>query len=155
MKKALRKDFFMDIKKSFARFISIFFIVALGVAFFSGIQAASPDMRYSGDSYYDETNLMDLRVMGTLGLTDEDLEALNQVKGVELAEGGYALDVLSGEKGSQQVIHLESLGGSRRKKESVSLTASWPDRELFRWAVRWCSRQKTMRTVFLNRNLTP
>ena len=43
MKKALRKDFFMDIKKSFARFISIFFIVALGVAFFSGIQAASPD----------------------------------------------------------------------------------------------------------------
>ena len=105
----------MDIKKSFARFISIFFIVALGVAFFSGIQAASPDMRYSGDSYYDETNLMDLRVMGTLGLTDEDLEALNQVKGVELAEGGYALDVLSGEKGSQQVIHLESLGGSINK----------------------------------------
>ncbi len=115
MKKALRKDFFMDIKKSFARFISIFFIVALGVAFFSGIQAASPDMRYSGDSYYDETNLMDLRVMGTLGLTDEDMEALNQVKGVELAEGGYALDVLSGEKGSQQVIHLESLGGSINK----------------------------------------
>lgn len=111
VKKALRKDFFMDIKKSFTRFISIFFIVALGVAFFSGIQAASPDMRYSGDSYYDEANLMDLRVMGTLGLTEEDLEILRQVKGVELAEGGYSLDVLCGEKGEQQVIHLESLGG--------------------------------------------
>ncbi len=110
MKKALRKDFFMDIKKSFARFISIFFIVALGVAFFSGIQAASPDMRYSGDAYYDEMRLMDLKVMGTLGLTEEDLESLEQVKGVEMAEGGYALDVLSGEEGEQRVIHLESLG---------------------------------------------
>ena len=69
MKKALRKDFFMDIKKSFARFISIFFIVALGVAFFSGIQAASPDMRSSGDTYYDESGLMDLKVMETLGLS--------------------------------------------------------------------------------------
>lgn len=111
MKKALRKDFFMDIRKSFARFISIFLIVALGVAFFSGIQAASPDMRYSGDAYYDETMLMDIRVMGSYGLTDEDLEALNAVKGVELAEGGYAMDVLSGEEGEQRVIHLESLGG--------------------------------------------
>ena len=110
MKKALRKDFFMDIKKSFARFISIFFIVALGVAFFSGIQAASPDMRSSGDTYYDESGLMDLKVMGTLGLSGEDLEALEAVKGIELAEGAYALDVVSGEEGEQKVIHLESLG---------------------------------------------
>ncbi len=109
MKRALRKDFFMDIKKSFARFISIFFIVALGVAFFSGIQASSPDMRYSGDAYYDSARLMDLRVMGTYGLTKEDLEALREIKGVELVEGGYALDVLSGEEGEQRVIHLESL----------------------------------------------
>ncbi len=110
MKKALRKDFFMDIKKSFARFISIFFIVALGVAFFSGIQAASPDMRYSGDAYYDASGLMDLKVMGTLGLTEEDLDSLRKVKGVETVEGGYALDVLSGQEGEQQVIHLETLG---------------------------------------------
>ena len=49
--KALHKDFWMEIRKSKARFISIFLIVALGVAFFSGIQASSPDMRYSGDAY--------------------------------------------------------------------------------------------------------
>lgn len=34
--KALHKDFWMEIRKSKARFISIFLIVALGVAFFSG-----------------------------------------------------------------------------------------------------------------------
>lgn len=56
--KAMHKDFWMEIRKSKARFISIFMIVALGVAFFSGIQASSPDMRFSGDAYYDETNLL-------------------------------------------------------------------------------------------------
>ena len=45
--KAMHKDFWMEIRKSKARFISIFMIVALGVAFFSGIQASSPDMRFS------------------------------------------------------------------------------------------------------------
>ena len=49
-KRALRKDFFMEIRKSLNRFISIFFIVALGVAFYSGIQASAPDMRYTGDA---------------------------------------------------------------------------------------------------------
>ena len=53
-KKALHKDFWQEIRKSRARFISIFCIVALGVAFFSGIQASSPDMRLSGDDYYNE-----------------------------------------------------------------------------------------------------
>ena len=52
-KKALRKDFYMEIRRSLGRFLSIFFIVAIGVAFFSGIRASAPDMRYSGDGYFD------------------------------------------------------------------------------------------------------
>ena len=61
MKKlALRKDFYMEIRKSLGRFLSIFFIVALGVSFFSGIRASEPDMRISGDAYFDEKNLMDI-----------------------------------------------------------------------------------------------
>ena len=54
-KKALRKDFYMEIRKSFGRFLSIFFIVAIGTAFFSGIRAAEPDMRLSGDAYFDKS----------------------------------------------------------------------------------------------------
>ena len=87
MKKALHKDFWVEIRKTKARFISIFCIVALGVAFFSGIQASSPDMRLSGDAYYTESKMMDLKVMGTLGLTEEDVEAVRKVEGVEWAEG--------------------------------------------------------------------
>lgn len=109
MKKALHKDFWMEIRKSKARFISIFCIVALGVAFFSGIQAASPDMRFSGDAYYDSSRLMDLKVVGTMGLTEADVLALEDVDGVQSAEGAYAADVLCGEENSQKVLHVESV----------------------------------------------
>ena len=111
-KKALHKDFWMEIRKNKARFISIFCIVALGVAFFSGIQAASPDMRYSGDAYYNEAKLMDLKVVSTMGLTEKDLEALSSLKGVETAEGAYSTDVLCGEDSAQKVLHVESVNNN-------------------------------------------
>ena len=79
-KRALHKDFWMEVRKSRARFISIFCIVALGVAFFSGIQASSPDMRLSGDAYYNESKLMDLKVVGTMGLTDDDIQRLKNCR---------------------------------------------------------------------------
>ena len=107
-KKALHKDFWQEIRKSRARFISIFCIVALGVAFFSGIQASSPDMRLSGDDYYNEVQLMDLKIVGTLGLTENDIEAVRAVDGVESAEGAYCTDVICGEE-RQKVLHIESV----------------------------------------------
>lgn len=107
-KKALRKDFYMEIRKSLNRFLSILLIVALGVAFYSGIQSAAPDMRYSGDEYFDEHKLMDLKVIGTLGLTESDIEALSQVEGIAKAEPGYLADVLCGEE-TQKVLRLESV----------------------------------------------
>ena len=82
MKKALRKNFYMEIRHSLGRFLSIFFIVAIGCAFFSGIRASEPDMRYSGDAYFDEKNLMDIQVMSTMGLTEDDLDAIRAVDGV-------------------------------------------------------------------------
>ena len=110
--KALHKDFWMEIRKSKARFISIFLIVALGVAFFSGIQASSPDMRYSGDAYYEAAKLMDLKIQGTLGLTERDVKAVSDIDGVELAEGGYSTDVMSGEDDARKVLHLESISSN-------------------------------------------
>lgn len=108
-KKALRKDFYMEIKKSLNRFISIFLIVALGVAFYSGIQSAAPDMRYSGDAYFDAHRLMDLKVVGTLGLTDDDTAAIAAIKGIETVEPGYMTDALCSVGTEQKVLHLESV----------------------------------------------
>ena len=108
-KKALRKDFYMEIRRSLGRFLSIFFIVAIGVAFFSGIRASEPDMRYSGDEYFDEKNLMDIEVISTLGLTDDDIRAIEAVDGIEKAEGGYSVDALCTEGENQIVVHVMSL----------------------------------------------
>ena len=108
-KKALHKEFWMEVRKSRARFISIFCIVALGVAFFSGIQAASPDMRMSGDAYYNISKLMDLKIIGTMGLTEDDVKAVQELSGVGSVEGAYSTDVICGENDSLKVLHVESL----------------------------------------------
>ncbi|MCD7736496.1 MAG: FtsX-like permease family protein [Lachnospiraceae bacterium] len=107
-KRAIKKEFHREIKKSRSRFLSIMMIVALGVAFFSGIQSSAPDMRVTEDSYFDDSDLMDIRVIGTLGLTDGDLEAIAGVEGVAAAEGAYMEDVYSGGGESQTVLHVES-----------------------------------------------
>lgn len=108
-KKALRKDFYMEIRRSLGRFLSIFFIVAIGCAFFSGIRASEPDMRYSGDAYFDSRNLMDIEVISTMGLTDDDIAAIEDVDGIEHAEGGYSVDVLCSEGDNQVAVHVMSL----------------------------------------------
>ncbi|MDD6771264.1 FtsX-like permease family protein [Inconstantimicrobium porci] len=109
-KKALRKDFLMEIKNSLPRFLSIFFIVVLGVAFYSGIKSAKNDMMISADKYYDESRLMDIKVMSTLGLSDKDIEALSKVKGVYKAEGSYSADLMSETKDNKKpVIKVMSL----------------------------------------------
>lgn len=107
-KTALRKEFWMSIRRSPGRFLSIFLIVALGVSFFSGIRSSEPDMRISGDQFYDETNLMDLKVQGTLGLTDDDVKALSEVEGIQSAEGGYSVDALCKVDENEKVLHIAS-----------------------------------------------
>ncbi len=66
-------------------------------------------MRYSGDAYFDDNRLMDIKVVSTLGLSDNDLKALEKVDGVQYVEGAYGTDVLRGEGGAQKVLHVESL----------------------------------------------
>lgn len=108
-KKALRKEFFMSVKKTRNRFISICLIVVLGTAFYAGIRAANPDMQQSADKFFDESRLMDIRVMGTLGLTDADVTAISEVDGVEAVEAFYSADVLTMKNDKQLVLKLMSV----------------------------------------------
>ena len=94
MTKSLKKDFKREIRKSISRFISILLIVALGVAFYSGVRSTMPAMHMTADAIYDKQNLMDIRVVGTLGLTQNDIEALKEIEGVKGIEGSYTTDFL-------------------------------------------------------------
>lgn len=108
-KKALLKDFFREIRRNLGRFISIFFIIALGSAFFAGVRSAKYDMKYTADSYYDQANLMDIRVISTLGLTEDDLKDIGGIEGVELVSGGHTADVICKTGDKDLVIHLIGL----------------------------------------------
>lgn len=107
--KPTHKDFYMEIRKSPGRFLSILFIVALGVAFFSGIRASEPDMRLTGDTYFDESNLMDIKALSTYGVTQDDVDTILKIDGVEHAEGAYSADFMQVVDKKQKVLHVISL----------------------------------------------
>lgn len=93
MKKALLKDSFKEIRKTFKRFISILVMALLGVGFFAGLRATAPDMALTLDKYADDTNLYDIKVISTLGLTDDDVEAIKKIENIENVYPSYDEDV--------------------------------------------------------------
>ncbi len=105
-KSALRKDAFRDIRNSLGRFIAIVAIVALGVSFFSGLKIAPEDMKFTADKYYDDYNLMDIRIVSTLGLTEADLEEINRIQGVKESFGTYTLDALTSYDDKEIVLRV-------------------------------------------------
>lgn len=93
---ALWKDTFREVRGTLSRFLSIFAIIFLGVAFFAGLVATGPVMMETSDAYYKEHNLADMQVLSTGGLVDEDIERLEAVEHA-VVEPGYMLDVLIGD----------------------------------------------------------
>ena len=108
MKKALIKDTVKQIKNTFKRFISILLIVLLGVGFFVGIKATSPDMKNTIDTYFDNQNVMDVQVLSTLGLTNKDLEELQKVDGISKIIGTYETDVIVNSNEKDFVVKLST-----------------------------------------------
>lgn len=106
MKKALHKDNFMMIRKTLPRFMSIFFIVALGVAFFSGVRVTEPDMKLTADAQFDESRLMDLRILGTMGITEQDVKAVKEISGVSVAEPSYSVDTICKLNDTEKVLKV-------------------------------------------------
>ena len=106
MKNMLLKDFTREIKRNKGRFLSIFFIVLLGSAFFSGIRSSGGDMKYSADIYYDKTNMMDIKVISTLGLTDDDIADIKKADGVLEVNGGYTAEALTSTGKSEHSIRI-------------------------------------------------
>lgn len=94
MGKSLVKDLLREIRKSFGRFAAIFAIVAIGVAFFAGVTASSGDMRNSADSYFDEYNLMDIRLLSSIGFEADEIGNIRSTEGVEGVFATHTMDVL-------------------------------------------------------------
>ena len=94
MPRTYNKNVIRTFRSTRSRFFAIFSIVALGVGFLAGLSATPVDMKESMERYMDDSNFYDLRVVSTLGLTDEDVQALQQVPGVQQVQPAYSADLL-------------------------------------------------------------
>ncbi len=89
MKSALLKDSIKEIKNTYKRFLSILVMAFLGVGFFAGMRAASPDMVDTIDQYYKESQVYDIKILSTLGLTNDDIDAISEIDEIENTVGTY------------------------------------------------------------------
>ena len=131
MANSYQKNILRTFKGSKSRFIAIFAIVALGVGFLAGLLSTTPDMEDSMEEYLDGGNLFDLRVVSTLGLTEDDVAALEQVDGVAEAQGGKSADLLVEQDGSELVCRVHALPADPEGEDVINrLTLAdgrWPE----------------------------
>lgn len=111
MKKALFKDSIKEIKNTYKRFISILLMAFLGVGFFAGLRASSPDMVDTIDKYYNDQNVYDIQIISTLGLTNKDIEELSKIENVENIYGSYEVDGKIQTENSEIIAKVISLSG--------------------------------------------
>ncbi|HSP48320.1 MAG TPA: FtsX-like permease family protein, partial [Clostridiaceae bacterium] len=104
--KAMFTDLYRAILRTFPRFLSITAIIALGVGFYAGINATSPDMQLTLDQYYRDTNLMDARLLSPLGFKPEDIEAIRNLEGISEVRTSHTKDLFSISRGEKRTVRL-------------------------------------------------
>ena len=115
----LWKETLRTIWQTRTRFLSLVAIVALGCGFFAGLKATSPDMKLTADNYFADTRLMDLHLMSTFGLNDEDIAAVREVEGIRGFAAGYSADLLlRTDEAAQTVVKVYSLPEGEESDEN-------------------------------------
>ena len=129
MPKVFFKNILQEIRHSFGRFFSILCIVMIGVAFFAGVKASAPDMKYSADQYFDKYNVQDIQVYSTLGLTQDDLKEIKKIDGVEDAEPVFSIDTLTQKDSTQLVMKVISLADDQSINKVRLVDGRMPKKE--------------------------
>lgn len=109
MRKALLKDSLREIKKTFSRFLAILAIVAISIAFFTGIKITCPDMKNTADRYYDNYRLMDFHLVSNVGFNSEDIQFIKKMNPVKGVSPSYTIDAIIDAKNSNSVVRIHSL----------------------------------------------
>lgn len=121
MKSMMKRNTFREIKKSFGRYFAILAIIALGVAFFSGLKITQSVMVHSADVYLKDLQFYDYRLVSTLGFTEENVEALAEKEDVRAAEGAVSAEVLYKDAGeNERVIKMHSITEKVNKLKLVA-----------------------------------
>ena len=111
VQKSYRKNILREMKGNASRMVSLFGIVALGVMMLTGLMSIAPSMRSAAQKYYVQQNVFDLRVLSTLGLSDQDVAAIAATPGVEAVMPVKTLDLEANWQGQEErmVVQLQAL----------------------------------------------
>ena len=111
VQKSYRKNILREMKGNASRMVSLFGIVALGVMMLTGLMSIAPSMRSAAQKYYVQQNVFDLRVLSTLGLSDQDIAAIAATPGVEAVMPVKTLDLEANWRGQEEriVVQLQAL----------------------------------------------
>lgn len=120
----LYKESFISVKKSFKRFLSITLIVLLGVGFFAGIRATSPDMQDTLDRYYDKYRMYDIKLMSNYGISNDDIKKIEDL-GYEI-EGSNSFDVLVSDEDNDYAVKVMTYNADSNINKLVLLEGSFP-----------------------------
>lgn len=114
-KNRLKTNSLRTIKKAFPRFLSLIIMSLLGVLVFTGLLATSPNMLKTLDNYYDKNNVYDIKIVSTMGLIEDDIEALQSIEEILDIEGSYSKDILLADKDQEYVINISSIPNNINK----------------------------------------
>ena len=135
-RKVYWKDLFASFTHSKGRFLSILTLMLLGSLALVGLKVTTPNMHRTANQFIQQQKMLDLAVMGDLGLDQVDQEELLRVKGARV-EFGSLLDLTV--KGTGEAIRLfsapKSLSSFRvtkgrlpQKEGELALASFWEDR---------------------------
>ena len=135
-RKVYWKDLFGSFTHSKGRFLSILTLMLLGSLALVGLKVTTPNMHRTANQFIQQQKMLDLAVMGDLGLDQVDQEELLGLKGTRV-EFGSLLDLTL--KGTGKAIRLfsppKSLSSFRvtkgrlpQKEGELALASFWEDR---------------------------
>lgn len=122
-------DTLREVHHTFPRFLSLLVLSALAVCFLAGLRATAPDMKLSADAYFDQQNLMDLHIASTLGLTQEDVDAIAEEEGVASVQGVYTIDALVPMDNQEMVVKVLSYSGEGDVNQPALVEGRLPEGE--------------------------
>ena len=127
MKNRIITNSIRTIKVSFSRFFPLIIMSFLGVFVFAGLQETKPSMLKTLDNYLDKQNTYDVNIISTMGLTNDDIESLNQIKNIKDIEGSNHIDTLIHDGEEEYVLKVSSLPKSINNLKLIE--GKFPEKE--------------------------
>ncbi len=129
MKKIIWIDALRTIRGTFSKFIALFAIVALGIAFFVGVSASAPIMGQSVDIYNDENKLLDFQIYGNYGFDEADLNAMQRVEDIESVMGIHFIDAIATSEEKEQLVRVTSYDADQEINQLTLVEGRLPEHE--------------------------